>query len=137
LRDSADINQLDSKTTDGSGFYQFGPPPGSYIVEFVLKAGLDSFSPEDAGLDDTVDSDPDVNTGKTGIITVESGQSDTTVDAGMIQIDGEPSPQPVGGSLIPIDTTMLLLAGTQMTASWMIPVIVAGIGFAIVIARKF
>jgi len=43
----------------------------------------------------------------------------------------------VGGSLIPIDTTSLLLAGTQMTAAWMIPVIVAGIGFAIVIARKF
>ena len=43
----------------------------------------------------------------------------------------------VGGSIIPIDTTSLLLAGTQMTASWMIPVIVAGIGFAIVIARKF
>jgi len=43
----------------------------------------------------------------------------------------------VGGSLIPIDTTMVLLAGTHMSAAWMIPVIVAGIGFAIVIARKF
>ena len=43
----------------------------------------------------------------------------------------------VGGSLIPIDMTMVLLAGTQMTAAWMIPVIIAGIGFAIVIARKF
>jgi len=43
----------------------------------------------------------------------------------------------VGGSLILIDTTALLLAGTQLTAAWMIPVIVAGIGFAIVIARKF
>jgi hypothetical protein len=32
---------------------------------------------------------------------------------------------------------MLLLAGTQMIAAWMIPVIVAGIGIAIVIARKF
>jgi len=43
---------------------------------------------------------------------------------------------PVGGSLIPIDMTTVLLAGTQMTAAWMIPVIVSGIGFAIVIARK-
>jgi len=43
----------------------------------------------------------------------------------------------IGGKIIPIDTTMVLLAGSQMTASWMIPVIVAGIGFAIVIARKF
>jgi len=45
--------------------------------------------------------------------------------------------QPVGGKLIPLDTTMVLVAGTQITAAWMIPVIVSGIGFAIVIARKF
>ena len=44
---------------------------------------------------------------------------------------------PVGGTLIPIEHTLLILAGTQMTAAWMIPVIVSGIGFAIVIARKF
>ncbi len=43
----------------------------------------------------------------------------------------------VAGSLIPIDMTLLILAGTQMTAAWMIPIIVAGIGIAIVIARKF
>ena len=43
----------------------------------------------------------------------------------------------IGGVLLPIDTTALLLANTQMNAAWMIPVIVAGIGFAIVIARKF
>jgi len=43
----------------------------------------------------------------------------------------------VAGTLSPIDTTMVLVAGTQMTAAWMIPVIISGIGFAIVIARKF
>jgi len=43
----------------------------------------------------------------------------------------------VGGELIPIDTTMVLLGATQTMTSWMIPVIVAGIGIAIVIARKF
>jgi len=43
----------------------------------------------------------------------------------------------VGGTPIPIDTTMILLGATQTTASWMIPVIVAGIGIAIVITRKF
>ena len=43
----------------------------------------------------------------------------------------------VGGTLIPIDTTSLLLAGTQMTTSWLIPVIVAGAGIGIVIARRF
>jgi len=43
----------------------------------------------------------------------------------------------IGGELLPIDSTALLLAGAQMNAAWMIPVIVSAIGFAIVIARKF
>lgn len=43
----------------------------------------------------------------------------------------------VGGELIPLDTTMILLVGTHSLAAWMIPVIVSGIGFAIVILRKF
>jgi len=43
----------------------------------------------------------------------------------------------VGGEIMPLDTTSLLLVSTQMNAAWMIPVIVAGIGIAIVIARKF
>jgi len=43
----------------------------------------------------------------------------------------------VGGELIPLDSSMILVAGAQYTAAWMIPVIVSGIGIAIVIARKF
>jgi hypothetical protein len=43
----------------------------------------------------------------------------------------------VGGELIPIETTMVLVAGAQYSMAWMIPVIVSGIGIAIVIARKF
>ncbi len=43
----------------------------------------------------------------------------------------------VGGDIIPLDTTMVLVAGTQTTAAWMIPVIVSAIGIGIVIARKF
>ncbi len=44
---------------------------------------------------------------------------------------------PVGGYIIPVESTPVILAGAQTSASWMIPVIVSGIGFAIVIARKF
>ncbi len=47
------------------------------------------------------------------------------------------APSAIGGEIIPLDTTMILVAGTQTAAAWMIPVIVSGIGFAIVIARKF
>jgi len=43
----------------------------------------------------------------------------------------------VGGIFEGVNTGALLVAGAQNSAAWMIPVIVAGIGFAIVIARKF
>jgi len=43
----------------------------------------------------------------------------------------------VAGTPIPIDTTMVLALGAQYTAAWMIPAIIAAIGIAIVIARKF
>jgi len=47
------------------------------------------------------------------------------------------SPAAIGGDIIPIDSTMVLVAGSQNTAAWMIPVIVSVIGIGIVIARKF
>ena len=43
---------------------------------------------------------------------------------------------PVGGTVLPLNTTSLLLAGAQMTAAWLMPVIVSAIGIGIVIARK-
>jgi len=46
-------------------------------------------------------------------------------------------PAVVGGAGFVIDKTALLVSGAQSNAAWMIPVIVSGIGFAIVIARKF
>ena len=42
----------------------------------------------------------------------------------------------VAGEIIPIETTSLILAGAQ-SFSWMIPVLVAALGIAVVIARKF
>jgi len=43
----------------------------------------------------------------------------------------------VGGSGMAIDKTSLLVYGMKTNSFWMIPVIVSGIGIAIVIARKF
>ncbi len=42
----------------------------------------------------------------------------------------------VGGKSLTIDTTSLLLAGAQMTASWLIPVIVVGAGIVLVLVRR-
>jgi len=70
--------------------------------------------------------------------------ADVTVEAGndcltwMVQVfDFTVQSLAVGGEFIGVDTTAVLVAGSQNTAAWMIPVIVSGIGFAIVIARKF
>lgn len=43
----------------------------------------------------------------------------------------------IGGDIVLLDSTMILVAGTHSIAAWMIPVIVAGIGIGIVLARKF
>jgi len=42
----------------------------------------------------------------------------------------------VGGTLIPIDTTALLLAGVQSISMWMIPIIVAAVGIGFVLVRR-
>ena len=48
-----------------------------------------------------------------------------------------PSPcMVVGGELIPLDSTALLLYYSQHTAAWMIPAIVSAVGIGIVLARK-
>ncbi len=46
------------------------------------------------------------------------------------------SPMVVGGKFLDVDKTALVLAGTQSTSSWVIPALVAAIGFGLVIARK-
>jgi len=48
----------------------------------------------------------------------------------------DPSQTPVGGELIPIETTSLILAGAQ-TFSWMIPVVLSVLGIGLfVVSRK-
>jgi len=42
----------------------------------------------------------------------------------------------VGGVFEEVDTTALLVAGAQMNAAWLIPLILGTIGIGIVVARK-
>ncbi len=89
--------------------------PGDFIDSFASGGGLDAplgliFGPD-------------------GNLYVNSSFTDEVLRY-------EPPLLLIGGTLMPIDTTALLLVGTQMTAAWLIPVIVAGIGITIVIARK-
>jgi len=85
----ADANQdgipdgapIATDVTDANGEYGFPVAPGSYVVEFVAPAGFDS-TPQDQGGNDALDSDADPNAGLTGTITVNSGETDLTNDAG-------------------------------------------------------
>ena len=43
---------------------------------------------------------------------------------------------PIGGEMLPVDTTALLVAGAQMNAAWLIPLILGTIAIGIVVARK-
>ncbi len=81
LYDAA-TNLLASTVTDGSGFYGFSLPPGTYLVRFAPPANT-LFTTQNVGPDDT-DSDADPLTGFAGPITLLEGQSDDTVDAGLL-----------------------------------------------------
>ncbi|MEI7768827.1 MAG: SdrD B-like domain-containing protein, partial [Chloroflexales bacterium] len=79
-----------STTTDADGSYSFaGLQPGLYRVTVARPVAYDRFSAQNKGTDDTVDSDvpPGAGTsGTTATITLPSGTTDTTADAGLYQL---------------------------------------------------
>ncbi len=71
-----------SSAVDGS--YAFtGIAPGTYRVRFGT-VGTYELTDQDQGGDDTVDSDPDPVSGETALFTVTSGESNPTLDAGLV-----------------------------------------------------
>lgn len=83
LYNSADV-LIGTTTTDANGAYQFtGLTPGNYYVEFSnLPSGYE-FTGQDAGNDETVDSDADPVNGSTEWVTLVSGQNYPDLDAGI------------------------------------------------------
>ncbi|NNM29502.1 MAG: hypothetical protein HKO57_08270, partial [Akkermansiaceae bacterium] len=86
LWNGTETAQLATTTTAGGGLYSFGNlAPGSYVVEFVESGGY-ALTAMDAGGDDGVDSDADPADGRADAVTVVSGESVDTIDAGMYQL---------------------------------------------------
>ena len=68
--------------TDANGFYEFTDlPAGDYRVRSSLPAAH-FFTAQDAGTDDTIDSDVD-STGLSSVVTLGEGENNPTVDVGI------------------------------------------------------
>jgi len=115
--DSVGTNQpLVSESNTVNGIFESGETWEFIIDDFPLAAGDPA-----AFLSKGVPSTDSESTGSIIAIPIEKG---------------EPNGVKVGGEFIGIDTTAVLLAGAQMTSVWLVPFIVAAIGFGIVLARK-
>ncbi|MEW6050273.1 MAG: SdrD B-like domain-containing protein [Candidatus Zixiibacteriota bacterium] len=80
-----------SDTTDSFGFYFFDQLLlGSYKVQFVLPDSW-KYSPQDAAVNDSLDSDVDPLTGFTACTDLVASESDNTLDAGVYL----PQPPPI------------------------------------------
>lgn len=82
---TADDEMVDMTTTDANGAYLLEcVSPGEYYISFMDLPTDWTFSSNDQGGDDTLDSDADPSTGKTPPFTVTYGQpDDLTIDAGI------------------------------------------------------
>ena len=80
----ANGDTVGTTTTDANGAYSFTDlTPGDYTVVFTKPSNDWTISPKDQGSDDAKDSDADAATGETNAVTLSSGETDDTVDAGM------------------------------------------------------
>ncbi len=88
-----------TQTTGNGGFYGFGSlGADQYKVGFSqLPNGL-SFTAAKVGINNNIDSDADPTTGVTGIINLAPGQSLSSVDAGLVEVNRNQAPNAVNDS---------------------------------------
>ena len=80
-------NNPRTTTTDSNGAYRFDRlMQGEYRIEFVKPAGT-TFTSKDNGGNDALDSDVDVSTGRTGVITLVKSRNNMDADAGLLNAD--------------------------------------------------
>jgi len=76
-------NLISTTMTNAEGWYRFGNiPSGDYNVKFILPNGY-LFSPQDQGNNNSIDSDVNPQTGKTGCFSLAANTIDSTLDAGI------------------------------------------------------
>jgi protocatechuate 3,4-dioxygenase beta subunit len=86
----ANGNVVASTTTANGGAYSFtGLIPGTYSVQFTAPAGFAFTTANATGVNDADDSDADTATGMTQTVTLESGEFDGTLDAGLLKLEND------------------------------------------------
>jgi len=76
---------ISTQSTDGTGHYSFtNLVPNTYCIGFELPDGF-SFSSQNIGSDDTIDSDVDSDTNRTEPIILRSGDNNLSFDAGIYE----------------------------------------------------
>lgn len=86
LRDSTGASILATTTTNSNGAYSFtGLIAGNYAVQFGDVPGFVRTVPNSAVANEATDSDANVATGNTGLVTVAVGATNNDVDAGYYQ----------------------------------------------------
>ena len=80
----ANGNVVGTTTTAADGSYMFtNLQPGNYSVVFPTTHNGRVLTAQDVGGDDTIDSDANVSTGRTGSYSVVAGETTSDVDAGL------------------------------------------------------
>jgi len=97
------------------------PTSGPFVIEALLEDfnSFDSFDLSDVG-------------GMSFSLSISDAESGIIIES--IETFRQ-NGQPVGGEIIPIDTTSLILAGAQ-SFSWMIPVVLSVLGIGLFVFRK-
>ncbi len=76
---------LATTTTDANGHYLFtNLAAGTYSVLFIPAPGSYHFTTATVGADTTIDSNANTTTGQTAPVTLAAGQTDLTIDAGLV-----------------------------------------------------
>ena len=97
---NGDDTTVATTTTDENGFYDFnGLAAGDYCVVFEAPDGF-TFSPKAQGDDRADDSNPNPATGVTDVISLESGETDLTIDAGLFKGDKPPGKKAALGNRV-------------------------------------
>lgn len=84
LYESGNNTAVDTTVTDQNGAYSFvNLDAGDYSVKFLALQGYE-FTGANLGDDDEMDSDANTETGQTEVVTLTAGQTNNSIDAGMV-----------------------------------------------------